>query len=71
MTLQIISQFIIRKNVHIVMCMSDSWRGFGLDIRFIDHFNIQLIITLNYSAITDIHTLQVTVTHTLVSSVCY
>jgi ethanolamine utilization microcompartment shell protein EutS len=71
MMLQIISQVIIRRNVHIVMCMSDSWWGFGLDIGFIDHFNIQLVITLNYSAITELHTLQVTVTHTLVFSVCY
>jgi hypothetical protein len=41
---------------------------FGLDIGFIDHFNIQLVITLNYSTIADLHTLQITVTHTSVLS---
>jgi hypothetical protein len=35
-----------------------------LDIGFIDHFNPQLVITLNYSAIADLQTLQITVTHT-------
>jgi hypothetical protein len=29
-----------------VTCVSDSRRGFGLDIGFIDHFNTQLVITL-------------------------
>jgi hypothetical protein len=38
--------------------MSDSRRGSGLDIGFIAHFNTQLVITLNYSAIADLHTLQ-------------
>jgi hypothetical protein len=33
--------------------------GSGLDIGFIDHFNTQF----NYSAISDLHTLQITVTH--------
>jgi hypothetical protein len=46
--------------------MSDSRRGFGLDIGFIDHFNTQLVIIL-----ADLHTLQITVTHALVFSVCY
>jgi hypothetical protein len=31
---------------------------FGLEIGFIDHFHTRLVITLNYSAITDFHTLQ-------------
>jgi hypothetical protein len=39
--------------------MSDSRRGFGLGIGFIDHFNTQLVITL-YSAIANSHTLQIT-----------
>jgi hypothetical protein len=43
--------------------MSDSRRGFGLDIGFIDHFNTQLVITLNYSAIPNFHTLQITGAH--------
>jgi hypothetical protein len=55
----------------VAMCMSDSRQGFGLDIGIVDHFNTQLIITLNYSVIADLHTLQITVTHTLVFSVCY
>jgi hypothetical protein len=37
----------------------DSWQGFGLDIGFTDNFSTQLVITLNYSAIADFHTLQV------------
>lgn len=32
-----------------------------MDIGFIDPFNPQLLITLNYRAITDIHILQITV----------
>jgi hypothetical protein len=34
--------------------------GFGLDIGFIDHFNIQPVITLNYSAIVNFHNSQLT-----------
>jgi hypothetical protein len=41
-----------------VTCYSDSRRGFGLD-----HFNTQLVITLNYSAIANLHTLLITRTH--------
>jgi hypothetical protein len=37
--------------------------GFGLDVGFIDHFNTQLIITFNYSAIANFHTLQITRAH--------
>jgi hypothetical protein len=44
--------------------MSDSRRGFGLDIGHIDYFNTQLVIILNYSNIANLHTLQITVTHT-------
>jgi hypothetical protein len=43
--------------------MSDYRRDFGLDIEFIDHFNTQLVITLNYSAIANVHTLQITRAH--------
>jgi hypothetical protein len=43
--------------------MSDSRRGIGLDIGFIDHFNTQLQIPLNYSVITDFHILQITSAH--------
>jgi hypothetical protein len=42
--------------------MCDCRRGFGSDIRFIDHFNAQLLITLNYRAVANLHILQITVT---------
>jgi hypothetical protein len=45
--------------VLIVTCISDSRRGFGLDIGFIDHFNTRLETTLNYNAIADFHTLKI------------
>jgi hypothetical protein len=57
--------------VHIVMCTSDSRWGFELETRFIDHFNTQIVTTLDYSAITNVHTLQLTVTHILVFSVLH
>jgi hypothetical protein len=47
----------------IVTYMSDCRRVFGLSIGFIDHFNTQLIITLNYSAIANFPTLQSTRAH--------
>jgi hypothetical protein len=37
--------------------------GFGLGIGFIDHFNTRLVTTLTYSAIADLHTLQITTAH--------
>jgi hypothetical protein len=43
--------------------MSDASWGVGLDIGFIDHLNTLLVITLNYNAIADLQTLQITVTH--------
>jgi hypothetical protein len=48
---------------HIVTCSSDSRRDFGLEVGFINHFNTRLVITINYSAIADIHTLQITTAH--------
>jgi hypothetical protein len=42
-------------SIYIVMCLSDSRRGFGLNIGFIDHFNKQLVITINYSATANFH----------------
>jgi hypothetical protein len=47
----------------VVTYISHSCWGFGLDIVFIDHFNTQLVITLNYSIITNFHTLQITRAH--------
>jgi hypothetical protein len=42
-------------SVNIVTCMCDYRRGFRLDIGFIDNFNTQPVIPLNYSAIADLH----------------
>jgi hypothetical protein len=53
------------------MILSDSRWGFGLEIGFIDHFNARLVTALNYGAIVDLHTLQITVPYTLVILVCY
>jgi hypothetical protein len=38
----------------------DSRRGFGFHIGFIDHFSIQLVITLNYSTTANLHNSQTT-----------
>jgi hypothetical protein len=43
--------------------------GYGLLYGFIDHLYTVLETTTNYSAIADLHTLQFTVTYTLVFSV--
>jgi hypothetical protein len=43
--------------------MGDLSMGFGLEIGFIDHFNTRLVTALNYSAIADLHTLQITTAH--------
>jgi hypothetical protein len=43
--------------------MSDSGRGFGLDNRFVGHFNTELVVTLNCNAIVNFHTLQITSVH--------
>jgi hypothetical protein len=51
--------------------MSNSRRGFGSEIGFIDHLYKQPVTTKNYSAIANLHTLQFTVTYTLMFSVCY
>jgi hypothetical protein len=49
--------------ITIVMPRSDCRRGFGLEIGFIDHFNTRLVTTLHYSAIADLHTLQIITAH--------
>jgi hypothetical protein len=43
--------------------MSDSRRGFGLEIGFIYHFNTRIVTTINYSAIAHLHTSQITPAH--------
>jgi hypothetical protein len=40
--------------------MSDYRRGFGFVIVFIDRFDTRLVTTFNYSAIANLHTLQIT-----------
>jgi hypothetical protein len=47
--------FALHQLLYIVTYMSDSRQDFGLEIVFIDHFNTRLVITLNYSAIADLH----------------
>jgi hypothetical protein len=47
-------------NMNIITCLRDSRRRFGLDIGITALLNTQLVITLNYSAIADLHTLQIT-----------
>jgi hypothetical protein len=42
--------------------------GFGLVIGFIDHLHTQLITTSDYSAITDLYTLQITTAHSKLQS---
>jgi hypothetical protein len=37
--------------------------GFGLVTGFIDHFNMRLMTTLNYSTTADLHILQITTPH--------
>jgi hypothetical protein len=64
-------QYLRLRHKYTITCLRDSRRGFGLDIRFTDHFNTEFIITINYSAIAGLHTLQITDTHRLVFSVCY
>jgi hypothetical protein len=49
--------------VFIFMLCSDYWQGFALVIGFIDHFNKQLVITHNYSAIANFRSLQFTRAH--------
>jgi hypothetical protein len=43
--------------------MNVTIEGFGFEIGFIDNLNTWLVITLNYSAIADLHILQITTAH--------
>jgi hypothetical protein len=45
--------------IYIFTCMSEYTRGFGLENRFIDHFNTRLVTTLNNSALVNLQTLQI------------
>jgi hypothetical protein len=58
-----------------VLCIfvwrSDCERGLGLDVEFIDYFNTQLVITLSFGAIADLHTLQITAAHSLLLDVSW
>jgi hypothetical protein len=51
--------------LYVIYCHDFEWlsTGSGLEIGFIDHFSIRLVSTLNYSAIADFHTLQITTAH--------
>jgi hypothetical protein len=64
------SQLFLLCNMYIVMYTSDSGRGFGVNIGFIDHFNTQLIITFNYSTIPDFHTSLFTRAHAKTFPAC-
>jgi hypothetical protein len=43
-----------------IICMGNYRRDLRLEIKFTAHFNTRLVTTLNYSAIADLHTLQIT-----------
>jgi hypothetical protein len=46
-----------------VTCYRDFRRGFRLETEFILHFNTQSVTMLNYSAIANFHTLEITSAH--------
>jgi hypothetical protein len=46
-----------------IVTRSDYRRGSGLEIGFIEHINTWLVTTLNYSAIANLHDLQITTAH--------
>jgi hypothetical protein len=52
----------VREYVSIILSR-DRVMGIGLEFGFIDHFNERLMTVLNYSAIADLHTLQITTAH--------
>jgi hypothetical protein len=49
---------------------SDCSRGFGFDIRFIDHVNTQYVITINYSVIVNPYNSQITTAPATFFSAC-
>jgi hypothetical protein len=54
--------------MNIVTFLGEYRRGSGSDIGFIGHFNTQLVITLNYTAIANSHTSQITTAVTVIVS---
>jgi hypothetical protein len=48
----------MKLGMYSLTCMRDYRRGFGSEIRFIEHFNKRPVTTLNYSAIANFHTLK-------------
>jgi hypothetical protein len=54
-------KFPMRNCVNIIACLSDSRRGVGLDIGFIDR--LQVVITSNYNIIVNFQNLQITTAH--------
>jgi hypothetical protein len=53
-----------RKNINVMYMRLIIYTGFGMEIGFMNHFNTRPVNTLNYSAIADFHTLQITNAHT-------
>jgi hypothetical protein len=43
--------------------MGDYQWTFGLMMEFTDYFNTRRVTTINYGAIADLHTLQITIAH--------
>jgi hypothetical protein len=49
--------------IYIVTCMSNYTCSFRFETGFIDHVNTRLATTFNYSAIANLHNLQITTAH--------
>jgi hypothetical protein len=60
---QILAWVALHTYLNIVTNVSDCRRGFGLEIGFIGHLNIWRMATVNYSAVADLRTLQITRAH--------
>jgi hypothetical protein len=54
----------------IVTCLSGYRRGFGLGTGCIDHFNARFVTTINYSTVSNFHTLQIARAHAKSFPVC-
>jgi hypothetical protein len=60
-----VTSMIRRKTIYIATCYVWPFRGFGLEIGFIDH--LQVVLTGNYNSIANFPTLQITIAHILFS----